>query len=312
MFPRSGPNASSEQVASVPSLSPTSTTSQRVSSQAAASSVKSSSTLMRPQSISSIPSPSNFVPFPTISPSQIPSHESTDARVTPLSHRPAIIAAISASAAAILLLMLFVLSLYCRRRSSQKRLRSIASRDDPFLQDNAGEAKKWKDSPRSPHSSWSEELSTWTVPIPLNIERVHRGSFSTKGPHYTVRSRANPVSDVYGFGQDVVWQEAHYEDPLPAVSPPIDIIPPTPPSGIIYHNTASAMPLLRGHSAASSISSQYSTASMGLPDFPEPHKNAAPPSPVFMLERPLSMDDKDWIVCTHGSPPGGQGVRRLI
>ncbi|KAJ6628161.1 hypothetical protein B0H10DRAFT_269544 [Mycena sp. CBHHK59/15] len=365
MASQPGPNASSAQIPSVASPSPSSTmTSQRASSQTAASSVASSSLATspsskisasassRPQSTST--SPTNFLPSPSISPSpsnpsqststsptnffrstsisqspsnpsQIPSHASTDAQVAPLSHRPAIIAAVSASIAAVLLFVFFLFFLYRRRRARQKQLGSITLQDHSFLREHSGDDddKGWKDSARSTAGSgWPEESPACTIPIPLHVEEVQTrqsvSSFSGKAPHYTVRSHAS-MSDVYGFGQDVAWQEAHYEDPLPVVATPdraaypaIDVIPPTPPSGIIHHNTASAMPLLRSHSAASSISSEYSTASMVLPDSSEPSNIAGPPTPALIHDRALSMDDREWIACTRDSPPDGQGARRLV
>jgi len=159
--------------------------------------------------------------------------------------------------------------------------------------------KGWKDSPSSANGSgWPEDVT----PIPLRVDRQTRQSFSSsvagKAPHYTVRSHAS-MTDVYGFGQDVAWREAHYEDPLPVVHPSqpatpmhpeIDVIPPTPPSGIIHHNMPSAM-LLRSPSTASSVSSEYSTASMVLPE------------PSVASDIPKTPQDM---------PHEGQGSRRLV
>ncbi|KAJ6533446.1 hypothetical protein DFH09DRAFT_1181424, partial [Mycena vulgaris] len=165
-------------------------------------------------------------------------------------------------------------------------------------------------------SGWSEDSTTWAVPIPLRVEALQNRrsptSFSAKGPHYTVRAHSS-VSDVYAFGQDVTWQEAHYEDTLPAspppsrfAYPPIDVMPPTPPSGVIYPNTASAKPLPRSHSAASSISSVYSTTSMVFPDL------FVPPDIMTQASVRESLDDRNWLVDVQAPPSDGQGPRRLV
>ncbi|KAJ7089008.1 hypothetical protein C8R44DRAFT_819001 [Mycena epipterygia] len=341
MAPPSGSPALSGQIPSITSSSPTSTTSQKVSSQAAASSVTTSSranspsfsipasTSIRSQTHSTTSSTSLF-PSPPISAtesSQIPSLHSTDARVPPLLHRPGIIAAIFAPTGALFLLILLAFFLYRRRRARQK-LDVITSRDDSFLQYNPGEAeaKGWKDSARSTAGEeWAEESPPRAIPVTLHTERAHPrqsiSSLSGKGPHYTVRSRTSTMSDVYGFGQDVAWKEVHYEDPLPAFAspnrtsyPPIDITPPTPSSssGIIHHNMGSAVLLLRAHSAVSSISSQYSTASMTLPDSPEPAGTAASLSPAIILDQPRSMENREFIARMQEFPLDGSGARQLV
>jgi len=177
------------------------------------------------------------------------------------------------------------------------------------------EAKGWKDSARSTAGSgWPEESPAWPSPTPLRIERQRRqsvNSVASRAPHYTVRSHAS-MTDVYGFGQDVAWKQAHYEDPLPAASPlhldhthpAIDVTPPTPRSGIINLNVPSAMPLLRSPSTASSISSEYSTAS-ALPDI------AAPESDVI-YDRSVPVDDGDWVAHPQDTPRDGQWSRRLV
>ncbi|KAJ7138316.1 hypothetical protein C8R44DRAFT_767231 [Mycena epipterygia] len=335
MAPPSGSPALSGQIPSITS-SPTSKTPQRVSSQAAASSVTTPSRANSPSSPTpastsirsqthSTTSSTSFVPSPSISAthsSQIPSTHSTDARVTPLLHRPGIIAAIVASTTAVFLFILLALFLHRRRRARQKRLDAINSHDESFLQYSRGEdeAKGWKDSARSTAGAdWTEESPPWAIPIPLRAERVHArqsvNSFSGKGPHYTVRSRPSTVGDVYGFGQDVAWQEAHYEDPLPALDspdrasyPPIDVTPPTPSSAIIHHNMASAVPLLRGHSVASSISSQYSTASI-TPEAVDTATSSTR-SPAIILDQPRNMENRETGARTQEYPPGGMG--RLV
>ncbi|KAJ6565819.1 hypothetical protein DFH09DRAFT_1157090 [Mycena vulgaris] len=263
------------------------------------------STSLRPQAAFPT-SATNDVPSISSSSTQIPSPTSIDTQITPVSHRPTIIAAISASTAGVLLLLLFAILLYRRRLARPQPRGSMTS----VLRKPPGDDEKgWNDSPRStPGSGWPEDSTTW---VELQT-RQSLTSFSGKGPHYTVRAHPS-VSDVYGFGQDVAWQEAHYEDPLPvspppsrSAYPPIDVIPPTPPSGVIHHNTASAMPLLRSHSAASSISSVYSTASMVIPDL------SAPPDIMTQASVRESLDDRNWLVDVQAPPSNGQGPRCLV
>ncbi|KAJ7926039.1 hypothetical protein B0H13DRAFT_1973292 [Mycena leptocephala] len=135
---------------------------------------------------------------------------------------------------------------------------------------------------------------------------------SAKASHYTVRSHTSRMHVMgeaqHSFGKDVAWKEAHYEDPgplpvfrgRPSSSQPkmsrstplypekkINITPPTstPHSGVVFHpnnNTnndkiapsKAAMWLLRRSTAsASSVSSEYSTASasMIVPETSVPH-----------------------------------------
>ncbi|KAJ7436907.1 hypothetical protein B0H11DRAFT_2362767 [Mycena galericulata] len=160
---------------------------------------------------------------------------------------------------------------------------------------------------------------TFSNPLPVDGLQLRQSaqpsSPSARAPHYTVRSRASMI-DVYGFGQDVAWQEAHYEDPLPiggpAHSADIRIIPPTPLSDLNHHDTtASATPLLRSPSAASTVSSQYSIASMPgrLPYIAVPvgsNDINVPPTPApAVIHDALATDDRDWIDCTRSSvaPP---------
>ncbi|KAJ6529926.1 hypothetical protein DFH09DRAFT_1411984 [Mycena vulgaris] len=251
----SSSKAASTQTSSLASSSPTSVSTSQ--------SLRSFSTSLRAGS-------------PSSSSSQIPSLAPTSSQSAPLSHKPAVIAAIAASIAAALLCVIFAIFLYRRCRARQ-RVGSITPSAHSFLRPTPGDDndKGWRDSGRSTLASgWADQPSPRTVPIPLRVEGVQTrqsvGSFAGKTPHYTVSRAHTSVADLYGFGQDVAWQEAHYEDPLPVGAPPdhpaIGMIPPTPPSGVIHHNIASATPILRSHSAASSIPSEYSTTSMTLPD----------------------------------------------
>ncbi|KAJ6580428.1 hypothetical protein DFH09DRAFT_1145944, partial [Mycena vulgaris] len=302
---------------------PSASTSQRASSQAPPSHPPSSraaslsfkvsaSTSPRPQAAFP-PSTTNYVPSISNSSTQIPSPTSTDTQTTPLSRKPRIIAAISVSTAGVLLFLFFTMLLYRRRRARHHPRGSITS----VLRKPPGDdEKRWKDSARSTaDSGWPEDSTTWTVPISFHVDelRTRRSltRFSGKGPHYTVRAHPS-VSDVYVLGQDIAWQEAHYEDTLPVSPPPsrfaypsTGVIPPTSPSGVIHHNTASAKPLLRSHSAASSISSVYSMASMVLPDL------SVPPDIMTQASVRESLDDRNWLVDIQAPPSDGQGPRRL-
>ncbi|KAJ7924119.1 hypothetical protein B0H13DRAFT_1978805 [Mycena leptocephala] len=147
---------------------------------------------------------------------------------------------------------------------------------------------------------------TISIPFPLCANRPRLQSVaslagSAKASHYTVRSHTSRMHVMgeaqHSFGKDVAWKEAHYEDPGPL--PPkmlrstplypekkINITPPTPTphSGVVFHpnNTnneniapsKAAMWLLRRSTAsASSVSSEYSTASasMIVPETSVPH-----------------------------------------
>ncbi|KAJ7665595.1 hypothetical protein B0H17DRAFT_289307 [Mycena rosella] len=297
-----------------PPSSTSASTSQRTSSQtppsltsrvATFSSEARTSSTPRAQAASTVSAIETFASSSSTSSSasQISSHASTDTQNTPLSHKPAVIAAIAVSVAVALFLTSLAVFIY-RRRHARRHLASITSTQQAFFHDASAdlEDKPWpQSSARSTAGpGWPSESQPWTVPIPLPVEREQTRtrqsvpSFSAKGPHYTVRSHAS-MTEVYGFGQDMAWQEAHYEDPLPptpGAHPSVGVVPPSPTSPtsvIIHHNMASATPLLRSHSAASSVSSQYSTASMVLPD------QDAPPelqNPFLMPDR---MDERDWL-----------------
>ncbi|KAJ6533041.1 hypothetical protein B0H19DRAFT_1187127 [Mycena capillaripes] len=137
-----------------------------------------------------------------------------------------------------------------------------------------------------------------SIPFPLRVDRPRRQSVtslarSTNPSHYTVRSHTSHVmGEAHSFGKDVAWKEAHYEDPVtvprpvyrplgsqPKMSRSTSLHPekeiyvarptPMPHSGVVFHpnnntnNDEAAMWLLRRSTAsASSISSEYSTASM--------------------------------------------------
>ncbi|KAJ7443583.1 hypothetical protein B0H11DRAFT_2343836 [Mycena galericulata] len=266
------------------------------------------------------------------SPSQAPLRPSTSAKITTASHQTVIIAATTASIAALILLLGLGFFIYCRRRSRRNQLDLITSQRRSILPENSTLAdysdKDWKDTVRSTTGSgWPSESQptspvhrTFSNPLPVDGLQLRQSaqpsSPSARAPHYTVRSRAS-MTDVYGFGQDVAWQEAHYEDPLPIGSPArsadIRIIPPTPLSDISHHDTttASATPLLRSPSAASTVSSQYSIASMPgrLPDIAVPvgsNDINVPPTPApAVIHDALATDDRDWIDCTRSSvaPP---------
>jgi len=205
-----------------------------------------------------------------------------------------------------------------RRSARRTQFDTTASPRQSFLREPSQEEDKgWKESARTVSSSWPDEQQpTWTVPIPSRIEtRDRNSSFGGKAPHYTVRSRAS-VSDVYGFGQDVAWQEAHYEDPLPP-RVAIGVVPPTPPSANMHHSHST--PLLRNHSTASSISSEYSTASMTTirPDRRTAtgavDGDAAAAYAAITHERALDMvgaDDRDWLAPAQDA--AGAGARRLV
>ncbi|KAJ6616062.1 hypothetical protein B0H10DRAFT_1414458 [Mycena sp. CBHHK59/15] len=194
-------------------------------------------------------------------------------------HQSAIIAGTAVSASVVLVVALIAcLYLYRRRRKAHNQRKGINYKPQIFLVRTPTQSDDTER--RSSANGWSQEPDPWCVSVP-DGPRTRRSTASVaKAPHYTVRSHAS-ISDVYGFGQDAAWQDARYVDALPIVPavpphidseayPSIDVVPPTPPSAALSHTT----PLLRSHSAASSIASTYSTASMVLPpasahsDFP--------------------------------------------
>ncbi|KAJ7183435.1 hypothetical protein C8R46DRAFT_515420 [Mycena filopes] len=248
---------------------------------------------------------------PQVSSSSQPAfHPSTNAQSSSSSsliHMPAIIAAIATSVAAVTLIALIVFLIYRRRhtRAAQRRKAlSIAFPDSPFAWEREpgvqDDDKPWA----PPGSGWPapEELSlpvpVIPVPRPTTAERIRRPSSHSLGarggPHYIVRSHAS-VGDVYGFGQDLAWQEAHYEDvvplssgapipisPLALRSSSIGIVPvPLPPTLRPSSGGAAATPLLRNTSHASSMSeaSVYSRPSMA------PSPSPSPPRHVPVLTR---------------------------
>ncbi|KAF8212644.1 hypothetical protein K438DRAFT_1168286 [Mycena galopus ATCC 62051] len=278
-----------------------SSSSQRLSASAASSSSRVTSSLLptssrAPSSSSKIPissstqlqstsAPLSITHLPSVSISQSSSSLNptptavTDAQVAPLAHRTGVIAAICASIIAALLTALIVFFLCRRRRIRQRQLASSTSEQHHFMHElptPREEDAPWRDTPPSTAGSgWPENAngSPWTAPGPPSVGRDRRSmksiaSFSGKTPHYTTRSRASAsMSEVYGFGQDLAWREAHYEHPLPTnpsgstpMRPQIDVSPPTP---VLHHTTGSALPLVRNPSTASSINSEYSTASAG-------------------------------------------------
>ncbi|KAJ7443653.1 hypothetical protein B0H11DRAFT_2344034 [Mycena galericulata] len=283
-------------------------------------STSSSSSLSFPLSTSISPS----------SPSQAPLRPSTSAKITTASHQTVIIAATTTSTAALILLLGLGFFIYCRRRSRRNQLDLITSQRRSFLPENLTDYsdKDLKDTACSTTGSGLPSESQPTSPVhrtfsnPLPVDGLQLrqsaqpSSPSARAPHYTVRSRAS-MTDIYGFGQDVAWQEAHYEDPLPiggpAHSADIRIIPPTPLSDLSHHDTttASETPLLRSPSAVSSVSSQYSIASMPgrLPYIAVPVGSRdinVPPTPApVVIHDVLATDDQDWINCTRSSeaPP---------
>ncbi|KAJ7692447.1 hypothetical protein B0H17DRAFT_541023 [Mycena rosella] len=210
--------------------------------------------------------------------SQLPSPASTSHPSS--SHRPAVIAAVTASIAAALLTLYLVIFIYRRRRRRQN-LASITSQQRSFLPKTPTNVENEGQKGASARSTGQQ----FTAPGLQRVQRVQPQthqivrSSSAKAPHYTVRSHAS-IRDVYPLGLDMAWQEAHYESPLPvagpsshapAVKPALDIIPPTPSSAMNDHAEA---PFLRNHSSASSVPSQYSTASM-VPSNPSAPPDAA-------------------------------------
>lgn len=219
--------------------------------------------------------------------------------MTSHSLKPGVIAAISASTVGALLIATLIFLLCRRRRKRHPEVVGGSSsarsfmRESPPPRDNEY-SKEWRvpESP-PPHArlnsqsgaGWPEDAPApaWAVPpIPLRQNTQSFSSLSGRAPHYTLRSHAS-MTDVYGFGQDVAWKEAHYEDPLTTVTvkppsqpggsgsthPDIGVVPPTPQSVIIHHNMPLAAPLVRSPSAASSVFSEYSAASM-VPRRPPP------------------------------------------
>ncbi|KAJ7160640.1 hypothetical protein C8R43DRAFT_993510 [Mycena crocata] len=304
------------------------------------------------------PSLSSLPSLPTTpSPSSSVQRASTNAQTTALAHRPALIAAISA-AVVLLILCIFGFLLYrrrCMRRStrhtgsigSTAQGRALIAHEAEDVYDDKG----WRDSARSAagstRSGWPLQLddgvpsaaSTYAIPVPIPVlnsapapaptprpigidrRQTRTASVSSRlslrAPHYTVRAHAS-VGDVYGFGQDVAWQQAHYEDALPTPSraqPDIDVLPPTPHSDsasannmVIQHDITNA-PLLRNASTASTVPSVYSTASMEqeedlerIPEQPEHLPTTSASSTVAGAgfpdsdpDRPLSMqDERNW------------------
>ncbi|KAJ6471651.1 hypothetical protein C8R47DRAFT_746369 [Mycena vitilis] len=278
------------------------------------------------QSISTSPFSSDDLPSistsisisTTSSANRIPSLAAiADAKSTPLSHRPGIIAAISASVVvAALFAVALVFFLYRRRRTRTRQMQAGSSTSShPIMHEYSAEPdttlRYWPTTPGSTASAGWPEDPARPIPLPPGLGQRHQ-SLSTmagncKAPHYTVRSHAS-MTDVYGFGQDVAWQEAHYEDPLPHphpltqnsaqiqpfAQPIIDVVPPTPGTGsmqqVDYHMpTAASAALLRSASSAtaSSMASEYSTASMVLPD------PAVPPEGSVVLHD--GTDDQHWL-----------------
>ncbi|KAJ7670767.1 hypothetical protein DFH06DRAFT_1178892 [Mycena polygramma] len=194
----------------------------------------------------------------------------------------------------------------------------------PIMHEYPAEAdttlRYWPTTPDSTASAGWPEDPARPIPLPPGLGQRHQ-SLSTmagKAPHYTVRSHAT-MTDVYGFGQDVAWQEAHYEDPLPHphplaqnsaqiqpyAQPMIDVVPPTPRTGsmqqVDHMPTAASAALLRSASSAtaSSMASEYSTASMVLP------VPAVPPERSVVLHD--GTDDQHWLArpldAQHQTPP---------
>jgi len=305
MTSKSAPGAAGAQTSSA--VSP-SRISQRTSSTLSYSSVSSSTII----SSAAIRPSTSYLLSSTASPSQIPPTHAAAGK----SNRVVIIAATTASIASLLILLSLGFFLYRRRRSRQKRM---ASQPLPFLCRSAGSYDEtgWKYSARSTTGSgWpgqdSEPTSpvqrTFPIPFPVECSQMRQSvgssfgcSVGAKPPHYIVRSRASIID--YGFGQDLAWQDAHYEDPLPMrigsaqaqyPAPAIDVTPPTPSSGIIHHDLPTATSLLRGNSTASTISSLYSKESM-LPDVTSPPPpDQSMTGPAFIHDV-LATDDRNWI-----------------
>ncbi|KAJ7828748.1 hypothetical protein B0H14DRAFT_3466114 [Mycena olivaceomarginata] len=203
------------------------------------------------------------------------------ARVTSHSLKPGVIAAISASTVGALLIATLIFLLCRRRRKRHPEVVGGSSsarsfmRESPPPRDNEY-SKEWRvpESP-PPHARLNSQSGAgWPEDAPAPAWAVPPDPVAAEHPDMT---------DVYGFGQDVAWKEAHYEDPLPTVTvkppsqpggsgsthPDIGVVPPTPQSVIIHHNMPLAAPLVRSPSAASSVFSEYSAASM-VPRRPPP------------------------------------------
>ncbi|KAJ7152886.1 hypothetical protein C8R46DRAFT_1042516 [Mycena filopes] len=210
--------------------------------------------------------------------------------------------AIATSVAAVTLIALIVFFIYRRhtRAAQRRKALSIAFPDSPFAWEREpgvqDDDKPWA----PPGSGWPapEELSlpVPVIPVPrpttAERERIRRPSSHSLGArggaHYIVRSHAS-VGDVYGFGQDLAWQEAHYEDvvplssgapipisPLALGSSSIGIVPVSlPPTLRPSSGGAAATPLLRNTSHASilSESSVYSRPSMAMSPSPSPPRH---------------------------------------
>ncbi|KAJ6493448.1 hypothetical protein C8R45DRAFT_1073329 [Mycena sanguinolenta] len=285
-----GPSSSSRPTSSFSSSRASSsliTSSSRAISSSSSRAISSSSKISPPTipiASSTSGSPSSSQSSSTQNPSQAAIASAT---VTPLSHRPGVIAAISACIVAAVLIASLLFFLCRRRRKRQMQIGSSSS-EHHFMREQARfeDAKEWRDSqPSTPSSAWPETATPpWTAPTTLAADPRSRQSItSLKTPHYTLRSRASITDSVQGFGQDLAWRDAHYEHPLPSreievippmpsvlihpsssMHPDIDVVPPTPPSGIIHHNMTPATPLKRNPSTASTVNSVYSTASMTL------------------------------------------------
>ncbi|KAJ7214872.1 hypothetical protein GGX14DRAFT_562903 [Mycena pura] len=244
---------------------------------------------------------------------QVTSH-TTVATKDSSAHRTAIIAALTATIAAALFLGVVIFIFWRRRRT---RARSPGQQN--VMRERSADAvagpddKGWLDSA----SGWpgTQSMPTWAPPvaIPLRRASMRRASMSTllgpgtpatpKTPHYSVRARESSMAG-FGFGQDIAWQEAHYEE----VCAPsgagvhseagVPVLCPTPPSAATFDTAggaASAVPLLRSHSTASSVSSVYSAASA-------PDDATATPPGVEIAQLPEGYGnvdehqhlDKDW------------------
>ncbi|KAJ7023867.1 hypothetical protein C8F04DRAFT_1133154 [Mycena alexandri] len=289
----------SSQVLAAPLSSPV-TTSSVISSSSRRSTSDESSASPSFSSSSSLQIPSSYASKDAhaSSPSQTSSYPSTDAQTTPpLSRMPAIIGAIVASVVVVALIAILIFFIYHRGRKRRSKISSIISQQDPFMWEHPLEADVRRKDPA--HSAaepgWPDEFSVSTistprprssivsaVSTPLRGRRQSSNALATKGPHYTIRSHAS-VGDVYGFGQDLAWQEAHYEDVVPmsgpAARPAIGIVPPTPSSETGNHDMP-ATSLLRNPSTASSVPSVYSTASMTPPHNSVLRTTADIPSPL--------------------------------
>ncbi|KAJ7072986.1 hypothetical protein C8F01DRAFT_1105932 [Mycena amicta] len=277
----SSPKSSSASQPS-PSLTRSSSIGSFSSSRASSTSLSTTVPLVSPPAsdtqLSSFSSPTSSLAVP-------PAPSSSPNRV--------LIAAVVGSVGGVLLIggiILVLLWRQTRRRRQQARtsthgqfLMRERSNDPEDDQDHKGydSARGWTGpplvpgTPRDSTSGWARPASTATASL---------ANANNKTPHYTVRghsvvgpSGAAP-SNIAGFGADIAWQEAHYQDiypvPDPALQPPptIGVVPPTPnpdmgPGGRYGDPTSGtssgslAMSQNPRHSTASSLSSVYSSAS---------------------------------------------------